>query len=108
MRVDGPSTSFVGFSNYTQKIAADAVNPDRVAADQSSQASTQYRAQTENAAFEASLRNRESVASDMVSVRSQAIDASQQTKASAEAADTVRDSFEIPAYQKGSIIDTFA
>ncbi len=108
MRVGGPSTPVVGFSNYTQKIAADAVNPDRLAASQTSQASSQYRAQSQDAVLEQTLKNRESYASDVVEFRAEAIEFSQQSKASAEAADQVRSSFEIPAYEKGSIIDTFA
>ena len=108
MRVDGPSTSVVGFANYTQKIAADAVNPDLVAASQTSESSSQYRVQSESSAFEASLKNREAVASDMVQVRSEAIEYSAQAAASAQAADEVRESFDVPAYEKGAIIDTFA
>ena len=108
MRVGGPSTSVVGFSNYTQKIAADSVNPDLVAASQTSQSSNQYRAQSQDAVLEQSLKNRESYASDVVEVRAEAIEFSQQSRASAEAAEQTRSSFEVPAYEKGSIIDTFA
>ena len=108
MRVGGPSTPSVGFSNYTQKIAADSVNPDLVAADQISQSSSHYRAQSEDAVLAQSLKNRESYASDVVDVRAAAIEFSQQSKAITEAAEEARSSFEVPAYQKGSIIDTFA
>ena len=108
MRVGGPSTSVVGFSNYTQKIAADSVNPDRIAADKLSQSSNQFRAQSEDAVLAQSLKNRESYANDVVEVRAEAIEFSQQSRASTEAADEVRSSFEVPAYEKGSIIDTFA
>lgn len=108
MRVNGPSTPVVGFSNYTQKIAADSVNPDKVAADHSSQSSSQYRAQSEDAVLTQSLKNRESYSSDVVEVRAEAIEYSQQSRASAEAADQTRSSFEAPAYSKGSIIDTYA
>jgi|MDSW01.2.fsa_nt_gb hypothetical protein len=108
MRVDGPSTPVVGFSNYTQKIAADAVNPDLVSANKSAQSSTQFRAQSQDAVLEQSLKNRESYANDVVEVRAQAIELSQQSKASSEAAEQARSSFEVPAYEKGSIIDTFA
>ena len=108
MRVDGPSTSVVGFSNYTQKIAADSVNPDLVGANKSSQSSSQFRAQSQDAVLEQSLSNRESYANDVVEVRAQAIEASQQSRTTSEAAEQTRSSFEVPAYEKGSIIDTFA
>ena len=108
MRVDGPSTSVVGFSNYTQKIAADSVNPDKMAADQGSQSSSQYRSQSQDAVLAQSLKNRESYSSDVVEVRAEAIEYSQQSRASAESAEQTRSSFEAPAYSKGAIIDTFA
>ena len=108
MRVGGPSTSVVGFANYTQKIAADAVNPDLVAANRSSESSTQVREQAQDAVLAQSLKNRESYASDVVEVRAESIESSRQLKASSEAADQARSSFEVPAYEKGSIIDTFA
>lgn len=108
MRVDGPSTSVVGFSNYTQKIAADAVNPDNVAAGKAQQSSDQVRFQAQSVVSDSSMKNRDSFASDVVDIRADAIDYARKAESSNQSAEEVRSSFSAPAYEKGSIIDTMA
>ena len=108
MRVDGPSTSVVGFSNYTQKLAADAVNPDMVASSQSTVSSDKARYSVESAATDRSLDRRAEFSSDVAEVRSESIEYARQSEDASRAAEQVRSDFSGGSYQKGSIIDTVA
>ena len=108
MSVDGPSRALIGFSNYTQKIAADAVNPNKVASAQMNSASDTFRLRSDSASTESSHKNREAVSTGMARGRADTIEYSRQADAQNRSADKTRSSLEQESYSKGAIIDTMA
>ena len=108
MRVDGPSKALVGFANYTEKIAADAVNPDKAAASSISNAAVDSRGRADAAVAQSSLKQREAFSVGVSQGRADSIEHSCQADANNLAAEKTRDGLIGSPYSKGSIIDTMA
>lgn len=108
MRVDGPSRALIGFSNYTQKMAADAVNPDKVASSGKNNASDNFRLRSDSASTASAHKNREEFSTGIAQGRADAIEYSRQADLSNRSADKDRNSLAQESYSKGSIIDTVA
>ena len=108
MRVDGPSRALVGFSNYTQKIAADAVDPDKLAASEMSNASQNFKVRADSPTTESALKSRSDFSTGVAQGRADSIEYSRQADANNRSADKAKDALAEYAYSKGSIIDTVA